>query len=182
MIPMSTMSDHESAEYARILTKRMVLSSLLYAGNSADELPEELLLTEAESDFYENWLPHQLARGVENFRKEMSQSAVLTKRQKANAKRREAKHGSVEPRHYQRWMPNTHFWQKLHLAWVEKPEILGFVQELICPDCKPEPEGDCEDCAIEAHYDYAQSMRSQSLREQENRFLAHYGEPEIRNL
>jgi hypothetical protein len=134
---MSRMTEQDNAEFDRIAVK------MFYR-----------YLTEDEQAFYDKWRSVRWTLATQHFVQQQQElQVVLTKRQKANAKRREAKHGSVEPRHYQRWfvfpMPiGGGEWQKLRLAWTEKPETLGFVQELICINCESDLFGQCAACSI----------------------------------
>ena len=52
-----------------------------------------------------------------------------------------------------------------------------------CVDCSTSADGyacsPCEVILVDNSNAYAESLRSESLREQENEFLARYGEPEI---
>lgn len=133
---MSRMTEQDNAEYDRIAVKMLFN-----------------YLTEEEQAFYDKWHSVRLTLATQHFVQQEQELRLLTKRQKANAKRRESKYGSVEPRHYQRWfvfpMPiGGGEWQKLRLAWIEKPETLGFVQELICINCESDSFGQCAACSI----------------------------------
>ncbi len=79
-------------------------------------------------------------------------NTALTKRQIANANRRQAKYGKVEPRNYQTWLPHIQHWLKLRLAWIEYAEPKGFVQELICINCEADLHGECADCSMEQYF------------------------------
>ena len=150
---MSTMSEHDNEEFERISSKMMLISFIRYAENSPESIPEEYLVTPEEQAFYDKWLPARLELGSQRLAEEQkeAQAHTLIKRQKANAKRRKAKYGKVEPRHYQTWLPHIKHWLKLRLAWVETPETLGYVQQLICINCEADLFGECADCSVEQH-------------------------------
>ena len=132
---MSRMTEQDNAEFDRIAVKMLFR-----------------YLTEEEQAFYDKWVSVRWTLATQHFvQQEQEVQVILTQRQKANAKRREAKHGSIEPRHYQTWLPHIRHWLKLRLAWVETPEALGYVQQLVCTNCEADLFGECADCSVEQH-------------------------------
>ena len=114
-------------------------------------------------------------------------NTIPTKRQAANAKRRLAKHDTVEPRYTQKW--RDYYWKRYAIVWLSlstSPNTL--VRQVVCVDCLNRPDFEdegkqwCEGCWMEERgYSDSEvsSLMLASYREQEMRFLAHYGEPEI---
>jgi hypothetical protein len=67
------MTELEHQEFSRILFKKLFLASVAYAGDDPAVLPIEYQVTDAESAFFEKWLPYRQKLSSERFIKEQEQ-------------------------------------------------------------------------------------------------------------
>jgi len=66
------MTEEEEQEYFRIIQKRLLLDSIALVTNDTDVVLK-YQLTEAETEFYEKWLPYKYKLSAERFAREQEQ-------------------------------------------------------------------------------------------------------------